>query len=502
MKYVAVYNFENERFSCCGKPTFMISDFTKTLYDISIENKYYVESPFLRMIVRKNSSENIDKCFTEFSRWINVIYTESDKLFNKDIDHMFFGNPFISKFPDVTPHEWSHQTYKYEYDVHAAYASLLNYNYYLSETDDGHVNSKIAENPLINIHSVIVKNGKLCICENDTHKRLFLCSKFSSIHTEYEKLILRCYSMIKECKSRIDIDCSSIIYPIVISQVIKSIKRNHFVKLNNTYQSLLQLSSLEILKNSNDGNFVNFYADAVQCYEIPKISQEFPKIVGKRYYRENRKLGLTQVCMHYNHSVIDLKDKENDELKEIDGAGWVKYSTLANTDTFDELYHVDIHNAYPREYYDITSKNIQKTSIGIVKMNNSRLYQEVRERVAVKSLGIFEKVGRKNVIYWKTDGGIVTSDKALKVLSDEILVEKINHAEELCIPEHIKKPKDYKDVWAYNITTKKGSKIYWTNGYQDNNMKKIKKLLDINSIHIENITPYNVCLEFYNEKHG
>ena len=112
-------------------------------------------------------------------------------------------------------------------------------------------------------------------------------------------------------------------------------------------------------------------------------------------------------------SDIDSYSKNNSLIR-----GWCSYSTKDLN--IGRLFHIDIHNAYPHEYYNITGKTIDKARFGTVKCLDIELYQSIRKSVAEKSSAILSSF-ENTLIYWRTDGGIVLveNDKVMKELKSK-----------------------------------------------------------------------------------
>lgn len=490
MNRVAVQIPGDTKFICSGVPTHSISGFHIQPKGVPVEKSFYLEDDFIRHITNHYTIEVLDKIFNRFYGDIDFIYKYSDNIIKPSEKTMYqiHHNPFLKlpkkfscKNPVQTP---KHHTY--EYDVHGAFASMLMYKYYFSEVDEGHASHDLCVNPLRNVHNVSISNDyvKLSFDSN-----IYLCSKLSDISTMYSSLLEICYRVIDSCWEELKIDCSHLVYVIVVSQILKTLHNNHKKRTIKMYTILLTLSSQQIILEKNNPNFYDYFCDAVICGNREELIQPSDKIIGERYYKiseRNPILFGSEV-----ESIPIVQDFQN--VKSF-GFGWASYdvSHIENVDMNDySMYHIDIKDAYPSRLYRKTRMVLNKKQFGVMKRYDSRLFQSIRLDVSETSSKIFDIVGIENVAYWKTDGGIVVVPKDVKVewilnsipslhIDKVFNSSRVTFPDSIEIPEHLASSHDPR-TWAYKVVAERSTNLYWANGYEP----RIHEILKYNNIECE-----------------
>lgn len=446
-----------------------------------------MEDDFIRHIANHYTIETLDKIFSRFSDDLDFIYLFADNVIKPSPKTMYqiHHNPFL-KLPKKFRCKNTIQTpnnHMYEYDVHGAFASMLMYKYYFSEVDEGHACHDLCVNPLRNVHNVSISDGSVTLSYDS---KTYLCSTLSDISTLYSSLIESCYRLIDRCWDELKIDCSHLVYSIVVSQILKTLHNDHKKRTIQMYTMLLTLSSQQILLEKDDPNFYNYFCDAVICKNREEITPPSDKTLGERYYKiVGRKPILFGQDVESMNVVQDFQNVKSY------GFGWASYD-VSHIENFDmdeySMYHIDIKDAYPSRLYNKTKMVLNKKQFGVVKRYDSRLFQSVRLDVSETSLKIFDRLGIENVVYWKTDGGIVVVPKDIKVewlLSDlpslhidkVLKSSKVSFPDNIDIPEHLESKHD-KMTWAYKVTTERSTNLYWANGYEP----RIQEILEHNGI--------------------
>ena len=508
MKHVSLYVPETTEFLCNGNPTYCITNFSFQAEGVPYERTFYLEDDFVRHIYNNISVSNLDKIFEEYFWRLDIIYTMSENIVRRSSKNTDFNyvNPFCKMGSSkITPSVMYRSKHYYEYDVHSAFASLLMYKYYLSDKDEGHVNHKDCENPLKDVHTVRYKNNKLTICDETCEDMKYLCSTYMNNSKEYVSILMMCKTVIDDCWDRYKIDCSHLVYSFVVSQTLKSLYSKQKNSLINLYHTLLQLSSIQyVVDNMEDDNIINYYADAVI---VKKPMDDYvdvtKKVVGRRYYKFNSQSrpNTTGLTCNAIPVVTDVHRVSSY------GFGWASFdiSHINDRETDDMvMYHVDIKDAYPSRLFNYVGEHIDKRRFGTVKCTNSRLYQRIRIEVSDISREIFKRVGEENVVYWKTDGGIVLVDKSTDIyalLSGTCLlhIDRIISSKVVKFPDWFELPKSITGhaytsrVWAYNVKTDSSSNLHWANGYEE----KIPEIFKYNNMEVpEDYTPLDIYEEF------
>lgn len=492
MKHVALYINEADKLVCNGKPTYCITNFSLQAEDVPADKTFYLEDEFVNHIVNHYTLDQLDTIFNSFYyHTLNSIYALADKVHNvpNDNDTLLPYSP-NTKFGHnkISPLIVSNMAHKYEYDVHAAYASMLMFQYYISDKDEGHEEYgdyiepkangkyrmvKLCENPLKDVRSIRISDGHI-LNNEEKESELYLCSRRARCYKEYMAVLRMARDLISDCWRDLKIDCSHLVYALIISQVMKSMYSKSKVATIRIFDALLQLSSIKTLKENTDKYF-GYYSDAVFCnkeYSNTKVSSKLP---GKRYYKKvnNLKSPVTHLETPSVRVVQDFHDVDSY------GLGWASFDKkhLIGYDLDNyEMYHVDMKSAYPSRYYQETDKYIDKKSFGKVKCFDSILYQKIRLQVSSDSLEIFKRVGRENVVYWKTDGGICLVKKGVDpyILLDgicQLRIDKIISSDPMFLPEWIEFPEDNHKVsrlYAYRVMLEEGVvKYHWANLYED-----------------------------------
>lgn len=487
MNKVAIQVPGDTRFVCSGVPTYSISGFHLQPIGVHVENSFYIEDDFIRHIVNHYTLEELDSIFSEFHDEINFIYVYADNVIKPSSKTMYqiHHNPFL-KLPKKFNCNNQIQTpynHLYEYDIHGAFASMLMYKYYFSEVNEGHACHNLCVNPLRNVQNVVISNGSIRLSKNSG---IYLCSTLSDISTVYSSLLEMCYNLIKRCWEELNIDCSHLVYSIVVSQILKTLHNKHKKRTIQMYSMLLTLSSQQIILENPNPNFCNYFCDAVICTHREEITEPSDKIIGERYYKIVGRKPI--LCGKDVETIPVVQDFQN--VKSY-GFGWASYdvSHIEDVDMNEHsMYHIDIKDAYPSRLYHKSSIVLNKKQFGVIKRYDSRLFQSVRLDVSETSLKIFDRLGIDNVVYWKTDGGIIVVPKDVKVewlLSDlpslhidkVIKSSRVYFPDNIDIPEHLSSKHD-RMTWAYKVTTERSTNLYWANGYES----RIQDILEHNEI--------------------
>ena len=504
MKHVALCIAEADELVCNDNtPDYCVTSFSVQSPDVSCENTFYLEENFLNHIVNHYTLNQLDTLVPKYYYGLNGIYESADRLFNKknikkekgkyDLNYVrpniSFGKYKINPLPIINGE------HRYEYDVHAAYASMLMFRYYLSDKDEGHevygefkitdrapaIN--VCENPLKDVHSVSILDDHMVYSEKNTDKK-YLCSTRVSYYKEYTFLLKEAQDLIRDCWRDLKIDCSHFVYALIISQVFKSMHSTAKIATLKAFDALLQLSSSQIW-NEDVTKYFGYYSDAVFCKKVYSKTPVPDRIPGHRYYKKVSKL-KSQV----HHPVVEHIQTTQD-FQKVDsyGRGWASFDRKHlcdyDLDNYD-MYHIDMKSAYPSRFYAETGEQIAKNYFGTIKCFDSRLYQKIRLQVSVDSLEIFRRIGKENVIYWKTDGGICLLEKGVDpyiLLGDicQLRIDKIIFSKPVFLPEWIKIPEHLHKcsrIYMYDVKTDTKDELYWANLYES----CIEEILEYNNI--------------------
>lgn len=503
MQHVALYINETDELVCNGEPTYCITNFSLQATGVPADKTFYLEDEFVNHIVNHYTLDQLDAIFNSFYyHTLNSIYDLAERVHNAPNDNNDELLPYSpnTKFGHnkVVPLVVPYVKHEFEYDVHAAYAAMLMFQYYISDEDKGHEEYgifyqpsptgkykeiKLCENPLKDVRSIQIVNNHIAINENEDSE-LYLCSRRVGYHREYAIVLRMAMDVISDCWKALKIDCSHLVYALIISQVMKSMYSKSKVATIRIFDALLQLSSIQTAITDTD-KYSGYYSDAVFCKKMYSKTAVPNRIPGKRYYKKvNRsKAPVTHLITQSTRVVQDFHEVTSY------GLGWAsfdrKHLVGYDLDEYD-MFHIDMKSAYPSRYHQETGKHIDKRSFGKIKCFNSRLYQKIRLRVSEDSLEIFKRIGRENVVYWKTDGGICLIKKGVDpyVLLDgvcQLHIDKIISSEPLSLPEWIKIPdhiNKFGRPWAYKVKTDKSLNIFWANLYEE----CIEEILEYNNI--------------------
>lgn len=520
MKHVALYINEADELVCNGKPTYCITDFSLQADSVPTDMTFYLEDEFVNHIVNHYTLYQLDTIFNSFYYRLNAIYNLADIVHNapnKDDVLLPFSPNTKFGHNKIVPLAMPDIKHEFEYDVHAAYAAMLMFQYYISDKDEGHEEYgtfyqpsptgkhreiKLCENPLKDVRSVRILNNHILNNEKED-SGLYLCSRRAGYHKEYETVLIMARDLIKDCWRRLKIDCSHLVYAFIISQVIKSMYSKSKIFTVRVFDALLQLSSIKTW--SKDRNkYSGYYSDAVFCNKIYSKTSVPDRLPGRRYYKkvDRSRAPVTHLTIQSTRVVQDFHDVESY------GLGWAsfdrKHLVGYDLDEYD-MFHVDMKSAYPSRYHQETGKHINKKSFGKIKCFDSRLYQRIRLRVSEDSLEIFRRIGRENVVYWKTDGGICLIRKGVDpyLFLDGICqlhIDKILSSEPLFLPEWIKIPdhiNKFGRPWAYQVKTDKSLNVFWANLYED----CIEEILGYNNITLpDDFTQIDIIERIHNEQ--
>lgn len=506
MKHVALYIAEADELVCNGnKPDYCVTNFSVQSPDTTCENTFYLEENFLNHIVNHYTLEQLDILIPEYYYRLNEIYESADRLFNKkNINKaqgkydLTYARPNISfGKTKVLPLPIVNREHRYEYDVHAAYAAMLMFRYYLSDKDEGHEGDGhytfktagsyrtvvVCENPLKDVHSVYVSDNHLVYSEKNTNKK-YLCSRPVGYREEYAIVLMTAQDLIRDCWRALKIDCSHFVYALIISQVFKSMHSATKIATLRAFDALLQLSSSKIW-NEDVTKYLGYYSDAVFCKKAYSKTPVPDRLPGRRYYKRVNNL-KAQI---HNPVVSSIQTTQDFQKVDSYGRGWASFDRkhLCNYDLDNyDMYHIDMKSAYPSRFYAETGEQIAKNCFGIIKCFDSRLYQKIRLQVSMCSLEIFRRIGKENVIYWKTDGGICLVKKGTNpdlLLGDicQLRIDKIICSKPVVLPEWIKIPEHlhkYSRAYMYDVQTDTNDELYWANLYES----CIEEILDYNGI--------------------
>ena len=507
MKHVALYINEVDKLVCNGDPTYCITNFSLQAKDVPAYKTFYLEDEFVNHIVNHYTLDQLDTIFNSFYyHTLNSIYTLADRVHNvsNNNDVLLPYSP-NTKFGHnkIVPLTVSNIEHEYEYDVHAAYASMLMFQYYISDKDEGHEEYgdyiepkangkykivKLCENPLKDVRSICISDGHI-LNNEEKDSELYLCSKRAGYYKEYTVVLRMTRDFIRDCWKEFKIDCSHLVYAIIISQVMKSMYSRSKRSTLRIFDALLQLSSIKAWTENPDKYF-GYYSDAVFCNKDYSNTIVPDRLPGKRYYKRVNNFS-TPVNHLETPSIRVVQD-----FHDVDsyGLGWASFDRKHlgdyDLDNYD-MYHVDMKSAYPSRYYKKTGNKIEKKNFGKVKCFDSILYQDIRLQVSEDSLEIFRRVGRENVVYWKTDGGICLLKKGIDpyMLLDgicQLRIDKIISSEPLTLPDWIDFPENnYKISRIYSYRVKMDNsvvKYHWANLYED----CIENILNYNGMKLPN----------------
>ena len=492
MKHVALYICETDSLVCNGEPTYCITNFSLQAKNVPADKTFYLEDEFVNHIVNHYTLDQLDTMFNSFYYYtLDAIYNLADRIHNvPNSDDVLLPYSPNTKFGHsrVSPLKVSNTEHEYEYDVHAAYASMLMFQYYISDKDEGHEEYgdyiepkadgsyrivKLCENPLKDVRAIRISDGHIFNNE-EKDSELYLCSKRAGYYKDYIVVLRMARDLICDCWRKFKIDCSHLVYALIISQVMKSMYSKSKRATIRIFDALLQLSSIKTCVDNPDKYF-GYYSDAVFCNKAYSNTTVPNRLPGRRYYKRvnNFKAPVNHLETPSIRVVQDFHDVDSY------GLGWASFDRkhLVDYDLEEyNMYHIDMESAYPSRYYKKTGNKINKKNFGKVKCFDSILYQDIRLQVSKDSLEIFKRVGRENVIYWKTDGGICLLKKGIdpRILLDgicQLRIDKIISSEPLILPDWIEFPKGnhkISRIYAYRIKMNNSVvKYHWANLYED-----------------------------------
>ena len=508
LKHVALNVPGSSEFISNGTPSYCITNFSFQADGVPYDRTLYLENDFVRHIYNNISLDKLDIVMSNYYNRINIIYEMAETIVRRKTKSKDFNyiNPFSRmRKSNITPVVMYNTKHYYEYDVHSAFASLIMYKFFVSDKNEGHVSLTNCMNPLKEVHFVKYVGDNIMLCSEEDPDRLYLCSTLMNNHKDYSKLLGMCRIIISDCWNTDKIDCSHLVYSIVVSQVFKSLYSKQKESITKLYHSLLQISSIKyFMDNRNDTNIFGCYSDAVFVHK-PDYKQVSitEKVIGCRYYKYSLSKVNNRSSLNWpSHSVVTDIHKATSY-----GFGWASFdvSHIKNRDTENTvMYHVDIKDAYPSRLFNYVGETIDKRMFGTVKCTNSRLYQRIRLEVSEISRKIFNIVGIENVIYWKTDGGIILLDKSIDLyalLSGTGLlhIDKVISSKVVKLPDWVKLPENITGhaltsrVWAYNVKTDTSSNLHWANGYEE----KMPEIFRYNGMKIpDDYTTLDIYEEF------
>lgn len=408
---------------------------------------------------------------------------------------------------NIRPLQTSRSYHRFEYDVHACVIAMLNYQYYFSKDKSQHYNDPVVENPLRNVEKVYVSannNSTTILPRKDGN--MYLCSRKNKNSELYTGILKYCRLIISRCWYKYGYDISRLVYGVLLGSIYICMPSSEYNRHMNISRTLMQISSYnEIFEGNVLGSVffdsINFINNSILNNLRESGVELRPKdptkrVIGRRYikFNENENVSVFEYGMttEPEQFVKDITNVTSGNL------GWYTYSPI--TMKLDKrMFHIDIHSAYPVRYYKETGKTISKSDFGKLKCGNIYLYQKIRKEIEVYSNEILNSFEHE-LLYWKTDGGIVLVDnddfiKELKMKFPDIAVEEIIDTKPMMIhpsigiPESLKNTTLYKSrVFAYKVYKQDSITIVYANMFE----KHKDSILDFNDM--SGLSKYNANL--------
>lgn len=508
---VALYIPDLNKFYSKGKPTKAITTVDSYFDGLDVKDMIYLSGDILdSYFIKNNYLCDVDKYLEIIGeRWQEFYglsqfarnYYKRTSCIPDSLDY-YVNCAALSKGINAVPfssNKWESKDFVYEYDVHACLPAMLMFTYYLDKKCSVHAEHPSCVNPMKDVHEVTYMK-----IHSDTHlvpyvgqkncKKFYLCSKLNKNYKMYSDLLQFAITIITNVYKEYKIDIHRIVYGILLGSLLLVLPTKEKIKTLSVARSLMQLSSWHAQLFEINEHSLDHWYDAVYLRSYDKkmetISKNlraryiipYKKVPGQRYLSEhkitNYPLVIDSKYLYDPEQFVKIYRSNIDDCSENDISlrGWCSYSTKDLN--IGRLFHIDIHNAYPHEYYNITGKTIDKKRFGIVKCIDIELYQSIRKSIAEKSLDILNSF-ENTLIYWRTDGGIVLAKddkfiKDLKIKYPDLLVEEIYETTPLFLHESLVIPEKLKNtdiastrLFGYKIYTADGDRIEFVNNFKD-----------------------------------
>ena len=527
---VALFIPDLNKFYSKDRPTKAITTVDSYVDGLDVKDMIYLYDGILdSYFIKNNNICDVDKYleiigerwqeFYDLSKYARNYYKR--KAYKpEDLDY-YVNCVALSKKINAMPFprdKWESKDFVYEYDVHACLPAMLMFTYYLSEDCSVHAEHPSCVNPMKNVHEVTyvkTNSGTYLVpyVGQKNCKKYYLCSKLNKNCEMYSDLLRFAKSLITNVYKEYKVDIHRIVYGILLGSLLLVLPSKERIKTLSVARSLMQLSSwhaqlFEINEHSldhwYDAVYLQSYHKKMETTELDlkaKYILPYKKVPGQRYLSRHKVANYSLVFdskylydseqfVKIYRLDIDSYSKNNSLLR-----GWCSYSTKDLN--IGRLFHIDIRNAYPHEYYNITGKTIDKARFGTVKCLDIELYQSIRKSVAEKSSAILSSF-ENTLIYWRTDGGIVLVEndkfmKDLKIKYPDLLVEEIYETTPLFLHESLVIPEKLKNtdiastrLFGYKVYTADGDRIEFVNNFE--NLKE-RILKENNLLELKNYAP-------------
>lgn len=508
---VAILIPSMRQFYSHGEPTCAITTLDTVLPNHDVEDHIILDYSFIDYLIPGEiwQLDDMIKYISIYWKRLRTISIEGQKFTTRNahfIDDLYPVNGVtitkrLKTIPTRTYYPHTDNTY-YEIDVHACVVAMLNYTYYLSKNSSYHDDDELIENPLKHVSKVKwsedFSGNRFITPVRDSYRGddvYYLCSRTNKNSNNLHRIVKGCKAIIKDCWIKYNYDISRVVYGIFLGSMYSVLPAKDKSKLLNDSRSLMQVSSLGFILQTNrygkvlmDAVHVKKYIESdettdkfLRCKHIDPIH----KVVGHRYLRRRNRstipLMFDDSRMTDSQSVsLNLLSKYSAHL------GWYTYSPKSVQE--GRLFHIDIHDAYPRLYYQYTGKTVSKREFGKVKFTDIELYQKIRISVTERSKEILNSFDNE-LIYWRTDGGIVMckDDSFIEKLvmdNPDLLVEEIIETEPLYLHPSLELTDDIsmtlreERIFAYKVTTADCVKIIYANQFETYK----DRILDVNDM--------------------
>lgn len=510
---VALYIPSLNKFYSKGTPTKAITTLDCYFDGLNTEDMIYLSEDILDSYFIKNSySCDVDKYLKIIGEnWQEFyglsLYARSYyKRKSHTIDEIGYKVNCIalSKGIKTVPFpvsKYESKDFKYEYDVHACLPAMLMFQYYLSEDCSVHAEHPSCENPMKNVHEVTymkTKSGQHLVpyIGQKNYKKYYLCSKLNKSAEMYSGLLEFAKSLITNIYKQYKVDLHRVVYGTILGSLLLSVPTKERFNTMEVARSLMQLASQHAELFEIEKHSINHWYDSVILKSYNKkmettekdlkarYTMVYKKIPGKRYLKRYRVTRYPlvidtkhlyepkQFVQIYRSEIAGYKNEKYNST----ARGWCAFSPKDMN--IGRLFHIDIHNAYPNLYYNMTGKLIDKKEFGKVKCVDIELYQNIRKSVSEKGSDILKSF-ENTLLYWRTDGGIVLAkdDKFIKELLikyPDLLVEEIYETEPLYLHETLNIPKNLENtdinltrLFAYKVYTNNGDRVEFVNNFEN-----------------------------------
>lgn len=459
---------------------------------VSIDNAIYLPSHMIDYIYPDELEPFLefgDKYFNKLrmlSRLSNK-YAQMGRTIDTNLGYSVNSvNIFKGIRKQIIPDRTTYDNHKFEYDVHAFVVSILNYQYYLSDTNSVHHNDEILTNPLRDVTKVsVLSNGNSArLVPPIGINEKYLCSRPHNNNKYYKDLVTLCRNIIKDCYINYNYDISRLVYGVMLGSIYVCLSTNDYNRYINISRSLMQLSSYnEVISNKVYGSI---FFDSVNFTDTSMIKHLNSKgvslrptdptslVIGKRYIRRKKTTNVDVVNSNYVQKpesfVKDITNVASGNL------GWYSYSPI-KMNLEKRMFHVDIHSAYPVRYHKYTGKIISKRDFGKLKCTDIVMYQKIRKEIEEYSNLILDSFEHE-LLYWKTDGGVVLADNddfidTLRINFPDVVIEEIIDTiplrihDSVEIPDSLKNTELYKTrVFAYKVFNPNSIHIVYANMFE------------------------------------